>query len=336
MPVRRFGIDVVRRLLRRVAAGRAGRRVIDIAVGELRAAVKDTVDESRYGAAYFGRSRPKHTATGGVISGYARYDRRSSNLDIAAYLVWRYLPAGRVLDVGAAMGFLVEALRDLGVDAVGIEYSEAAVRDTSPGASGHILQGDVLAGLPFRDGYAGVVTCLETLEHLPPAQIPAVVRELRRVCGGYLFATIPSFGPNEHGPDGFLERKVRDEVLDEYYERGAAYRGPVPHEDLYKDADGQPVEGHLTVASYLWWAEQFEAAGFVRCGVTEERIHPELRRFGMSTLWNLYCFRVPDVPEPARELHDEDSAREVIGRFGLRERSQTPPPARRQVTADPL
>jgi hypothetical protein len=65
-----------------MAAHRIPRRYLQVAIGELSAAVKDTVDEARYGSAYFGRSRPKQTAAG-VISGYAHYYRRSSKLDVA-------------------------------------------------------------------------------------------------------------------------------------------------------------------------------------------------------------------------------------------------------------
>jgi 2-polyprenyl-3-methyl-5-hydroxy-6-metoxy-1,4-benzoquinol methylase len=333
--LRRASIDAVRGGLRRLAARRSARRYLEVAIGELSASVKDTVDEARYGSAYFGRSRPKHTASGGVISGYARYDRRSSNLDIAAYLVWRFLPHGRILDVGAALGFLVEAFRDLGLDAIGIEYSEDAVRNAAPGALGHLLQGDVLEGLPLRDAYADVVTCLETLEHLPPDAIPAVAAELRRVCRCYLFVTTPSIGPNPNGPDGFLEGKVRDAVLDAYYTKGRDYSGPVPYDDLYRDADGNPVEGHLTVASYAWWTERFEEAGFIRCGDTERRIHPEIRRYGMATLWNLYVFRVPEVAEPPAERHEAHEARRVERLFALRERVQPPaPPTRWPLPAD--
>jgi len=319
----RPAIEGTRTLLRRVAARTPGRRLFERAVTELSAALTDTVDEHRYGAAYFGRARPK-ADSGGVISGYVRYGRSTSNLDIAAYLVWRFLPVGRVLDIGAARGYLVEALRDLGVDASGVEYSETAARTASPGAAGHVLQGDVLEGLPFRDEHFDVVTAFEVLEHLPPTAIPAVLGELRRVCRGYVVATIPSFGPNPHGPDGFLDRKVRDEVLDAYRALGAGFRGPVPEADLYRDAAGAPVEGHLTVASFAWWTERFADAGLERCGALEERMQPQLRRFGMSGTWDLYVLHAASALVPAERLWSDAELTAAERRLRLRSRVAEP------------
>lgn len=250
-------------------------------------------------------------------------------MNLAAYLVWRELAPVRVLDIGAAYGYLVEALQDLGFDAIGVEYSEHAARHASPGAAGRLLWGDVIAGLPFRDGHFELITMFETLEHLPPDVIPTVLAELRRLCSGFVVATIPSFGPNPHGADGFLDRKVRDEVLDRYYAFGPDYLGPIPHEDLYRDAAGAPAQGHLTIASFAWWSAQFEQAGFVRCGAAEERMHPELRRFGMATLWNFYMFRIPHMAEPGGQLRTAQEIAAAEHRLRLRPCPQPePPPAR--------
>src|SRR5690606_35640777 len=101
------------------------------------------------------------------------------------------------------------------------------------------------------------VSALETLEHLPPAAVPAALTELRRVTAGHLVATIPSFGPNPHGPGGWFQAKVRPDVLDDYVARGPDYDGPVPLADLAVDAHGRPLEGHLTIASFAWWTQRF-------------------------------------------------------------------------------
>ena len=98
------------------------------------------------------------------------------------------------------------------------------------------------------------------------------------MCGGHLVATIPSFGTNPNGPGGWFQVKVRDELVADYEAKGPAYEGPVPYDDLYRDTKGEPIEGHLTIASFDWWTRQFEAAGFVRCAATERAIHPALAR----------------------------------------------------------
>ncbi len=216
-----------------------------------------------YGGAYFGLGRDPSGDRQGR-SGYARYDRISSNADIAAYLLWRNFRFQRSLDVGCARGFLVEALRELGVEAEGCDASAFAVEHAAPGALGYVRLGDPTGGLPYEDGSFELVSVLETLEHLPPEAVPGALGELRRVCRGILYATIPSFGANASGPDGHFEGKVRPERLDHYRALGPSYAGPVPRADLEVDVEGRPIEGHLTIASFTWWTARFAEAGFDR------------------------------------------------------------------------
>jgi hypothetical protein len=150
--------------------------------------------------------------------------------------------------------------------------------------------------------------------------VGAALRELRRVTRSYLVCTIPSFGANEHGPGGWYQVKVRDEMVPSYYEKGPEYDGPVPYEDLYLDSTGQPIEGHLTIASFRWWTRQFEAAGFVRCGEVERRIHPDLARFGLTKYWNLYVLRAPSAPVPFAGIRPAQEVADVEKRFGLHTR----------------
>lgn len=287
-------------------------------VQELQQALADDV----YDGSYFGAGRDPFDRMG--LSGYERYDRATSNADVAAYLVWRFFDVRRTLDVGCAIGYVVEALRELGVDADGTDVSQYAVDHATAGATGHVFWGDLLHKLPVKDGGYQLVTALETLEHLPPDSVPVALRELCRVTNGYLVATIPSFGPNEHGPGGWFDVKVRPERLDHYRSLGPDYDGPVPYDDLYRDTRGEPIEGHLTIASFRWWTRQFEAAGFVRCGETERRIHPHLARLGLTKYWNLYVLRVPGAGEPAGEHRTAVEIAEVEQRFGLDQREAAP------------
>jgi SAM-dependent methyltransferase len=266
------------------------------ALAEARAAgVADT-----YGASYFGEGRDASGDRAG-LSGYARYDRIASNADIAGWLLWRNFRVGNGLDVGCATGFLVEVLRELGIDAAGCDLSAYAVDHATPGAAGHIRVASLCAGLPWPDGHFELVTALETLEHLPPERVPVALRELRRVCGAYLYATIPSFGRNVSGPDGHFEGKVRPEVVADYVARGPAYAGPVPKEDLAVDAEGHPVEGHLTIASFDWWTDRFGEAGFTRCPAVERRLYADIEPADLAPFWNLYVFRVPGASDEVTE-----------------------------------
>jgi 2-polyprenyl-3-methyl-5-hydroxy-6-metoxy-1,4-benzoquinol methylase len=285
---------------------------------ELRRALPDDT----YDGGYFGEGRNPCDRMG--LSGYERYDRFMSNADVAAYLVWRFLPGQHTLDCGCAFGFVVEALRELDVDAEGVDVSYFAIDHASPGARGHVRQGSLLDRLPFDDASFDVVTALETLEHLPPESIPAAIGELRRVSGGYLLATIPTFGPNANGPGGWYNGKVRDERLAHYQQLPDTYEGPIPYDDLACDSEGNPLEGHLTIASYGWWTKQFEAAGFERCGEIERRIHPHLARFGLTKYWCLYVLRVPRISAATSDVRSPAEIEALEERWGLNRRPNDP------------
>ncbi len=88
-----------------------------------------------YGGGYFGEGRDASGDREGR-SGYARYDRIASNADIAGWLLWRNFRVRTVLDVGCATGYLVEVLRERGIDAEGCDVSQFAVDHATPGAWG--------------------------------------------------------------------------------------------------------------------------------------------------------------------------------------------------------
>ena len=181
--------------------------------------------DATYGGSYFGEGRDASGDREGR-SGYARYDRIASNADIAGWLLWRNFRVANALDVGCATGYLVEVLRERGIDAEGCDVSQFAVDHATPGAAGHIRVANLFAGLPWEDRAFELVTALEILEHLPPDRVATAIPELARVCGGYLYATIPSFGANDSGADGHFEGKVRPERVAHYRATRCRLRGP--------------------------------------------------------------------------------------------------------------
>jgi hypothetical protein len=293
------------------------RRLVGIGARELERALHDDL----YTDGYYGRAA---AAPGALEVGTVEYTRAATHADEGAYLVWRFLPVQRTLDVGCAFGFFVEAQRELGLDASGVDVSQYALDRAALGARGHVRYGNLLHRLPFGRGAFEGVTLFETLEHLPPESIPRALNEVRRVTTKYVIATIPSFGPNPNGPGGWFDVKVRPERLDYYRSLGDGYDGPVAYDDLYRDATGAPVEGHLTIASFAWWTRQFEAAGFVRDAAVERRMHPQLARFGLTKYWNLYVLRVPDVPAAIGELRSATEIADVDKRLGFDERIADP------------
>jgi SAM-dependent methyltransferase len=265
-----------------------------------------------YDGAYFGEGRnPAGDREG--RSGYASYDRVSSNADIAAYLLWRNFDVARTLDVGCATGYLVEALRELGLDAVGCDASPFAVEHAAPGARGHVRLGELAEGLPFADGAFDLVSALEILEHLEPERVPAALAELRRVCRGVVYATIPSYGRNASGPDGHYGGKVRPERLADYETAGDPEGGPLPRPDLAVDADGHPIEGHLTIASFAWWTARFEEAGLSRWVDVERRLYADIEPAGLQVFWNLYVMAVPGAEAAMATPRQPDKSLRELG-----------------------
>jgi len=302
------------------------RRVVSIGARELERALHDDL----YTEGYYGDA-------GGPVAaleiGTAEYTRTATHADEGAYLVWRFLPVQRTLDVGCAFGFFVEAQRELGLDATGVDVSQYALDHAALGARGHVRYGNLLHRLPFGRGAFEGVSLFETLEHLPPEMVPRALREVRRVTTKYVIATIPSFGPNPNGPGGWFDVKVRPERLDHYRSLGDGFDGPVAYDDLYRDHDGAPIEGHLTIASFAWWTRAFETAGFVRDGAVERRIHPHLARLGLTKYWNLYVFRVPDASASTGEQRSASEIADVEKRFGFDERVADPEDMARVVAA---
>lgn len=271
-----------------------------------------------YGASYFGEGRDPLDRMG--LSGYEHYGRDTSNADIAAYLVWRHFPVQRTLDVGCALGFVVAALRELGIEAQGCDVSHWAIAQADATVRPHLRRADLTARLPYADRQFELVTALETLEHLPPDAVAHAVAELTRVSSGWVVCTIPSIGRNDSGPDGFPNSKVRDERLDHYLALGREYDGPVPYDDLARDAQGEPIEGHVSIASYRWWTRQFEAAGLARAPDVERRLHPFLARFDLTEFWNLYVFRHLGTPDPPAVVRPVEDQRGVEHRWRLGDR----------------
>ncbi|MHB8220166.1 MAG: class I SAM-dependent methyltransferase [Acidimicrobiales bacterium] len=302
--------DASRRAMARAGAELSRVALIGQVMREARS-VDPPAGGALYDGAYFGVGRDP-SGNRENRSGYATYDRVSSNADIAAFLLWRNFRAFRTLDVGCAKGYLVEALREKGVDAYGCDVSRFAVEHAAPGALGYVRRGDLGRGLPYGDGEFDLVTALEILEHLDPSDVQGALTELRRVCRGVVYATIPSFGRNPSGPDGHLVGKVRPERLDAYRSLGHDFEGPVPFEDLAVDAEGRPVEGHLTIASYDWWTARFAEAGFDRWADVERRLYADIAPAGLGEFWNLYVFAVPEAPmELARPRDPEKTLREL-------------------------
>jgi GT2 family glycosyltransferase len=94
-----------------------------------------------------------------------------------------------VMDVGCAMGFLVEALRERNVEAFGIDISEFAIGEIGPEIKPFCWVASVLD--PFPRDY-DLMVCIEVLEHLKPEEADRAVSNLCKYSTQVLFSSTPS------------------------------------------------------------------------------------------------------------------------------------------------
>jgi 2-polyprenyl-3-methyl-5-hydroxy-6-metoxy-1,4-benzoquinol methylase len=93
-----------------------------------------------------------------------------------------------VLDAGCAKGFLVRALRERGVEAYGVDSSEYAVSHAGDEIKPHVWVGSITE--PLKDRY-DLITCIEVIEHLPAADLPAAASVLAEGSDRLLLSSTP-------------------------------------------------------------------------------------------------------------------------------------------------
>jgi SAM-dependent methyltransferase len=116
-----------------------------------------------------------------------------------------------VLDAGCAMGFLVEKLRERGVEAYGIDISEYAIQNVHESARDFCQVESVVA--PFSQHYDLIVS-VEVLEHLSAAQIKETIANFCQHTEQVLFSSTPldyreATHINVHPPEYWAELFAR-------------------------------------------------------------------------------------------------------------------------------
>jgi 2-polyprenyl-3-methyl-5-hydroxy-6-metoxy-1,4-benzoquinol methylase len=102
----------------------------------------------------------------------------------------RRLPKARVLDVGCALGFFLEAALEHGLDAHGIDASNAAISAIRP-RFGERVKSGTLASVPDREHASyDIVFASDIIEHIPkPHEFVAQVARLLKPAGEFVGIT---------------------------------------------------------------------------------------------------------------------------------------------------
>jgi SAM-dependent methyltransferase len=145
--------------------------------------------EADYGASYYSN----YWGGGGA---YERNERWLKFFgEVADGLVRDFHPAS-VLDAGCAMGFLVEALHNRGVDANGVDVSDYAISQVHPSVADRCRVGSLSEPL---EGSYDLITCIEVLEHLPPAETDAAIASLCAAADTLVISSTPGdYGEPTH------------------------------------------------------------------------------------------------------------------------------------------
>lgn len=94
----------------------------------------------------------------------------------------------RALDAGCALGVLVEALRDRGVDAEGLDLSSYAIAHVYEPIRAYCRVASVTDELTSQ---YDLITCIEVLEHLPAAESARAIANFCRHTDDVVFSSTP-------------------------------------------------------------------------------------------------------------------------------------------------
>ncbi|ULA69824.1 MAG: hypothetical protein LZF62_480017 [Nitrospira sp.] len=120
---------------------------------------------------------------------YSRYEGKWLQFFglVADHIVKEIRPR-KVLDAGCAKGFLVESLRDRGVEAYGIDLSEYAISEVRLDIRPYCRVASLVD--PIHERF-DLIVCIEVLEHIPEEIAPRVIANLCRSTDDILFSSTP-------------------------------------------------------------------------------------------------------------------------------------------------
>lgn len=107
---------------------------------------------------------------------------------VADWIV-RTINPGTVMDLGCAKGFLVEALRDRGVEAYGIDISSYAISQVRDDLKSFCKVVPVTD--PLAESY-DLIICIEVLEHVTEREVRIAIQNISKSTADVLFSSTPN------------------------------------------------------------------------------------------------------------------------------------------------
>jgi len=198
------------------------------------------------------------------------------------------------LDVGCATGMLVEALRNEGVDARGIDVSSWAIESVPESLRPYCTKGTVTEELI---GTYELITCIEVAEHLPTFAVEDAIANMCRHTDAVLFSSTPDdFDEPTHlnveptgywgqlfvrqgflrdvdydasylAPHAVLFRSATTDIEDVVYEYERALSALVSHAEEGRQAEVQLQDA---IAEHDRLAERYNALAFDNAALSAE------------------------------------------------------------------
>ena len=215
--------------------------------------VNPTFDEAHYQTVYRSAEYQEIVRDLGIRSHEYRVQRFGrERVDIMARHVMVARPC--VLDVGCSTGFVVEAARDRGWEAIGLDLNPSAVEYGR--GRGLDLRNDALEDAGFEAGTFDVVCLFDVLEHLldPVRTLRACTRLLRP--GGIVFLYVPNYDSASRLLMGADAHFIWPTHHLNYY-TPATIRDLLRREGLA--AEYVATEG-LDIVDYLWYRRELQGA----------------------------------------------------------------------------
>lgn len=166
----------------------------------------------------------------------------------------KYMPSGRVLDIGCAYGYFLYFFMKQNYEIYGIDISPHAIAKCKKiyrkSYSNHFYTHDIMKPLPFPDNYFDVITCQDVIEH-----IPDIVPPLKNIFaalkpGGVFFLRIP-----------IKTRYRATEVL--RWDRDPTHVSVLPEPVLMKKIF---ATGFILLQKHYTWMGAFKFPRFIKFG----------------------------------------------------------------------
>jgi len=209
---------------------------------------KDKFKESYYDSEYYAglKGGKSYRGSNGSLKKWSYFNPSGQWLgckDITEAWNQMFSPSN-MLDVGCGRGQMIAYARDIGIEAVGFDFSEWAVGDDGRYKATKkewVTCHDATEKWPYPDNSFDLVIALDLMEHIYEDDLDFVITETYRVARKWIFLQIAVSGT------GGLQGRDEDGYM---LKKGVII--PI-------GLEGCAVAGHVTVQSEDWWIDKLSS-----------------------------------------------------------------------------